>query len=106
VATVLHDADLRRRWEVEVGEMRDRINGNRARFVAGLRAAGVSVDAEPLLRQRGMFSLLDMTVGQVARLREERAIYVVGAGRVNVAGLTEANLAPVCAAIAEVMRSD
>jgi aspartate/tyrosine/aromatic aminotransferase len=83
--------------------MRDRINGNRQRFVEGLRAAGVPFDPTPLLRQRGMFSLLDMTTDQVARLREESAIYLVGAGRVNVAGLTGANLQPVCAAIAAVM---
>jgi aspartate/tyrosine/aromatic aminotransferase len=104
VATVLLDAGLRARWEGEVAGMRDRINGNRRRFVEGLRTAGVPFDPEPLLRQRGMFSLLDMTADQVGRLREERAIYLVGAGRVNVAGLTDANLEPVCAAIAAEMR--
>ncbi|HVQ23190.1 MAG TPA: amino acid aminotransferase [Candidatus Saccharimonadia bacterium] len=104
VATVLLDAGLRARWEGEVAGMRDRINGNRRRFVEGLRTAGVSFDPEPLLRQRGMFSLLDMTADQVGRLREERAIYLVGAGRVNVAGITDTNLEPVCAAIAAEMR--
>jgi aspartate/tyrosine/aromatic aminotransferase len=44
-----------------------------------------------------------MTTDQVTRLREESAIYLVGAGRVNVAGLTAANLRPVCAAIAAVI---
>ncbi|HEY8198816.1 MAG TPA: amino acid aminotransferase, partial [Candidatus Limnocylindrales bacterium] len=104
VATVLLDAGLRARWEGEVAGMRDRINGNRRRFVEGLQAADAPFDPEPLLRQRGMFSLLDMTTDQVGRLREERAIYLVGAGRVNVAGLTNANLEPVCAAIAAEMR--
>jgi len=106
VATILLDPDLRARWEIEVAAMRDRINGNRRRFVDELRAAGVSFDPSPLLRQRGMFSLLDMTVEQVGRLRETSAIYLVGAGRVNVAGLTSANLEPVCAAIAEVLRDE
>ena len=103
VATVLLDSGLRARWETEVAGMRDRINGNRQRFVEGLRAAGVPFDPTPLLRQRGMFSLLDMDTAQVARLREESAIYLVGAGRVNVAGLTSANIEPVCSAIAGVM---
>ena len=85
--------------------MRGRINGNRQRFVDGLEAAGVPFDPTPLLRQRGMFSLLDMTTEQVRRLREDSAIYLVGAGRVNVAGLTPTNLQPVCTAIADVMRA-
>jgi aspartate/tyrosine/aromatic aminotransferase len=104
VATILLDPALRGRWEAEVAGMRDRINGNRERFVDGLRAADAPFDPTPLLRQRGMFSLLDMTVAQVFRLRDEAAIYLVGAGRVNVAGLTTSNLEPVCAAIAAVMR--
>jgi aspartate/tyrosine/aromatic aminotransferase len=105
VATILLDPGLRARWEAEVAGMRDRINGNRQHFVEALRAAGVPFDPTPLLRQRGMFSLLDMTTEQVTRLREESAIYLVGAGRVNVAGLTSTNLQPVCTAIAEIMRA-
>jgi aspartate/tyrosine/aromatic aminotransferase len=100
VATVLADAALRARWVEEVAGMRERINGNRARFVAGLHAAGASGDHEGLLRQRGMFSLLPLGEERVARLRDEHAIYVVGSGRINVAGLTEENTAPVCEAIA------
>jgi aspartate aminotransferase len=106
VATVLSDAGLRARWMDEVTWMRDRINGNRARFVAGLREAGAPGDHEGLLRQRGMFSLLPLGVERVVRLRDEFAIYAVGGGRVNVAGLTEANLAPVCEALAAVLSTE
>jgi aspartate/tyrosine/aromatic aminotransferase len=102
VATVLADAELREGWVGEVGTMRDRINGNRAKFVAGLAAAGAAGNHERLLRQRGMFSLLPLGKERVARLREDFGIYLVGAGRVNVAGLTEQNLEPVCEAIATV----
>ncbi|MCU0483445.1 MAG: aminotransferase class I/II-fold pyridoxal phosphate-dependent enzyme, partial [Chloroflexi bacterium] len=109
VATVLGDSDLRARWVDEVAVMRDRINGNRDRFVAQLAADGVTggpgarLDAEALGRQRGMFSLLGLSAEQVARLRDEHAVYVVGGGRINVAGLTAANLGPACAAIAAVL---
>jgi aspartate/tyrosine/aromatic aminotransferase len=103
VATILDDDELRARWMDEVTGMRDRINGNRARFVAGLRAAGVPGDHEALQRQRGMFSLLPLGVERVTRLREEFAIYAVGSGRINVAGMTEANLATVCRALAVVL---
>ncbi len=102
VATVLADEALRARWMDEVGVMRDRINGNRARFVAGLKAAGAPGNHEALMRQRGMFSLLPLGDERVAKLRDDFGIYVVGKGRVNVAGLTEANLEPVCRAIAAV----
>lgn len=102
VATILADAALTARWMDEVTAMRDRINGNRRRFVAGLAAAGAP-DLSRLLRQRGMFSLLGLSAEQVKRLKEEFGIYVVGGGRVNVAGITDANLEPACRAIAAVM---
>ena len=102
VATVLGDDELRARWVDEVKTMRARINGNRRKFVAGLSQAGARGDYEGLMRQRGMFSLLDLSEEQVTRLRDEFAVYVVGKGRVNVAGLTEANLEPVCRALAAV----
>jgi aspartate/tyrosine/aromatic aminotransferase len=105
VATILADDALRARWQAEVGMMRDRINGNRRRFVAGLQAAGAPGEHEGLLRQRGMFSLLPLGQARVARLRDEFAIYAVGSGRINVAGLTRANLDPVCRALAVVLAS-
>jgi aspartate aminotransferase len=103
VAAVLADADLRTLWLEELRTMRERINGNRARFARGLAEAGVPGDHARLLRQRGMFSLLLLSEDKVARLRDEHAIYVVGRGRINVAGLTEANLGPVCRALAQVV---
>jgi aspartate/tyrosine/aromatic aminotransferase len=102
VAAILADDGLRTRWVDEVTLMRDRINGNRRAFVSGLQAAGARGDHASLMRQRGMFSLLPLGVERVARLRDEYAIYVVGTGRVNVAGLTAANIGPVCEALATV----
>jgi aspartate/tyrosine/aromatic aminotransferase len=102
VAAILADDGLRTRWVDEVTLMRDRINGNRRAFVSGLQAAGARGDHASLMRQRGMFSLLPLGVERVARLRDEYAIYVVGTGRVNVAGLTDANVGPVCEALATV----
>lgn len=102
VATVLSDDDLRAQWMQEVGTMRDRINGNRRAFVRGLQEAGAPGNHESLMRQRGMFSLLPLGEDRVSLLREEFAIYLVGSGRVNVAGLTSENLEHVCQAIATV----
>jgi aspartate aminotransferase len=102
VATILSDPELRARWVDEVGVMRGRINANRRAFVRGLQEAGAVGDHEALMRQRGMFSLLPLGEDRVSRLREEFALYVVGSGRVNVAGLTAENVGPVCRAIAAV----
>ena len=102
VATILADPTLRARWMDEVTAMRTRIHGNRQLFVDGLRAAGAP-DFSRLLDQKGMFSLLGLSADQVRRLKEEHAVYVVGGGRVNVAGITQRNLGPACRAIAAVL---
>ena len=103
VVTILGDADLRARWDEELSTMRERINGNRQRFAEALAEVGLASRREGILRQRGMFSLLGLSDEQVARLRDEFAIYVVGGGRVNVAGLTSSTIGPVCRALAEVV---
>ena len=103
VETILTDAALRARWEVDLAEMRNRILGNRAALVDALVAADVPGQWEPLRHQRGMFALLGLSSDQVARLRDEFAVYVVGRGRINVAGLTTANLAHVVAAVKAVI---
>jgi aspartate/tyrosine/aromatic aminotransferase len=50
-----------------------------------------------------MFALLGLTVDQVARLRDEHAVYVVGKGRINVAGFTSATFGPFADALAAVV---
>jgi aspartate/tyrosine/aromatic aminotransferase len=40
----------------------------------------------------------------VEALKEKYAIYIVGSGRINVAGISEQNVGPLCAAIADVTR--
>jgi aspartate/tyrosine/aromatic aminotransferase len=105
VRTILGDADLRTRWEVELAGMRDRIRANRAALVAALTARSIPGDWSSIAAQRGMFALLGLTTQQVARLREEFAVYVVGHGRINVAGFTPTNLDPFADALAVVVGS-
>ena len=103
VTTILGDPDLRARWEMELAGMRARIKDNRARLVEALTSRGIPGDWEPIAAQRGMFALLGLTVEQVARLREEHAVYVVGKGRINVAGFTSATFGPFADALAAVV---
>jgi len=92
VETILSDPALRAQWEQDLAGMRNRILGNRAALVEAFGAAGIPGNWEPIRHQRGMFALLGLSTEQVARLREEFGVYVVGKGRINVAGLTAANL--------------
>jgi aspartate aminotransferase len=52
-----------------------------------------------------MFSFSGLNPMQVDELRKEHAVYIVGSGRINVAGMTEANMEPLCTAIAGVLAS-
>ena len=61
VTTVLGDAELRKKWEKEVAEMRGRINGMRELLVKTLKAKGVPGDYSFITRQRGMFSFSGLT---------------------------------------------
>jgi aspartate/tyrosine/aromatic aminotransferase len=103
VMTVLQDPELRAKWEIEVADIRDRINGMRHLFVDTLKAKGVSRDFSSIIQQRGMFSFSGLTKEQVEVLREKHAIYIVGSGRINVAGMTEANMDRLCEAVASVL---
>lgn len=103
VTEVLNDSRLRVQWEREVAEMRNRINRMRALFVDTLERNGVRRDFSFIARQRGMFSFSGLNSRQVDALREEYAIYMVGSGRINVAGITEANVDYLCESIATVL---
>ncbi len=103
VATVLTDPELRTLWEGEVQEMRDRINTMRHLFVETLHEKGVTQDFSFIAHQRGMFSFSGLTPDQVKALRERYSIYIVGSGRISVAGMTEGNMDYLCSAIADVL---
>jgi aspartate/tyrosine/aromatic aminotransferase len=103
VATILGDPELRARWELELAAMRARIKANRAALVDAITARGIPGDWAPIATQRGMFALLGLSLEQVARLREEHAVYVVGRGRINVAGFTAATVGPFADALGAVV---
>ncbi len=103
VATILGDGALCTEWEEELATVRGRIQQMRRLFVETLKAKGVERDFSFLTRQHGMFSLSGLSREQVTRLRDEKSIYLVGSGRINVAGMTSANMDRLCDAVAEVL---
>ena len=103
VATILTDKQLRARWTEEVAGIRNRINEMRHLFVKTLKAKGVEQDFSSIIEQRGMFSFSGLTKDQVEQLRDKYSIYIVGSGRINVAGMTPDNMDRLCEAIKSVL---
>ncbi len=103
VTTVLGDEALTAQWHGELAEMRERINGMRSLFVQTLASKGANRDFSFITSQRGMFSYSGLNKEQVGKLREGYGIYIVGSGRINVAGMTEANMDHLCSAIVDVL---
>lgn len=103
VALVLSDAALRKKWETELTEMRERIQRMRTLFVEKLNSLGVKRDFSFIKQQKGMFSYSGLQLDAVRRLRSEFGIYVVDSGRICVAAMNEKNIGPICEAIAKVL---
>ena len=97
---VLEDAELTRLWLGELDIMRERMRQVRARLGAAGRVGGV--DLTPIGRQHGLFSIIPFTPEQVQAMRDKHGIYFAGSGRINIAGLTSANIDQFLAAVADV----
>lgn len=99
---VLADQDLKQAWQQEVGAMRERIKTMRQQLHDQLSFRLPEKDFSFFIKQRGMFSYTGLSPEQVARLREQSAIYVLQTGRLCVAGLNGSNIDRVCDALADV----
>ena len=103
VTTILNNPAMKAEWLDELTDMRERVNGLRAALANALRRETGSDRFGYLAAQRGMFSLLGGTDAQIARLRDEFGLYLVGGGRMNIAGLTEDTVDRVAAGLARVL---
>lgn len=101
---ILNSPELSDMWQKELAGMRNRIRDMRKSLVAGLAAQGVDGDFSFIERQRGMFSFSGWSDDVVSQLRKTKSIYIVGGGRINLAGLTTSNIDNVCAAVADAMK--
>ena len=103
VTTVLNDPELTALWHDEVAQMRQRIHQMRLLFVKTLKAYGATGDFSFISQQNGMFSFSGLSKAQVEILKDQHAVYIVGSGRISVAGMTTQNMDPLCKAIAAVL---
>ena len=104
VDTILGSDELTAEWHQELADMRNRINGLRSTIVEALHSRGVVQDFSFIEKQHGMFSFLSITPEQIERLQKEYSIYIVGSSRVNVAGVSQANLNYFADAVATVIK--
>ena len=107
-AEILESPELTELWRQELDGMRERIHHLRRQFADGLsrRDARLHPDGnEFLVEQNGMFSFSGLGPDSVQWLRQEHGIYIVGSGRINVAGIRETAIDALCDAVAEALRA-
>ena len=95
IAHILQNPSLKQLWEEELGQMRERLAAMRRELLRGLQR-------KPSEQQRGLFYMSGLSNEMVKRLREEKAVYLLDNGRLNLAGLNPANLPFVTQALLEV----
>ena len=90
-------------WEKELNSMRNGMLVLRKLLSDSLRRSTNSTRFDFIERHRGMFSLMGLSVDQVARLRTEFGIYMVGDSRINIAGLNKDQIDYFSSSIASVI---
>ncbi|MGK0408789.1 MAG: aspartate aminotransferase [Shewanella psychromarinicola] len=103
VETILGTPALKQQWLAELKVMRDRINGNRTMLVEQLAAHGVDRDFSFIASQKGMFSFLGVNSEQVAILKQQYSVYMVGSSRISIAGISQTNVDYLAKSIAAVL---
>ena len=100
---ILSDQGLYDEWKAELESVRNRMNRLRVQLADGLNEVQNKVDFSFVADSKGMFCYLGISKEAVLALRSEYAIYLLESTRINVAGLSEANLPTIIDRVAEVI---
>jgi len=92
VSAVLGDTALTTKWHAELAEMRERLRDMRVLLNDALQDKAPDHDFSHLVRATGMFCFLGISAGQIEALKKDYGIYVVDSSRINIAGITPANV--------------
>lgn len=103
VVEVLENQALTQIWRSELEIMRKRVIAMRTQLHAALETKVGSGSVDYLVKQSGMFSFTGLSTRQIDALRNEFGVYLVGTGRICIAGLTDNNVSYVADAMAHVM---
>lgn len=98
VAHILTDPSLRSQWQSELLVMSERIRQMRSLLARQLHGR-TARSYDFIATQRGMFTSLGLNPDQVEQLRVRHSVHISSSGRINVAGLTRANVAHVADAL-------
>ncbi|MEH6808728.1 MAG: amino acid aminotransferase [Hyphomonas oceanitis] len=101
VATILGNPELRAEWEAELTEMRERMIGLRESLSDELVARTGSNRFAALASQNGMFSQVPVTPEATVEMRERHGLYLPSSGRMNIAGLRQADIPRIAEILAE-----
>ena len=103
VRTILSDTKLKTLWLSELDEMRNRVKKIRNDLSLELRNQTNSSRFDFLAEQSGMFSIIGLSKDEILRLKDEKAIYIVDDGRINIAGLRSQDIASFAIAVREII---
>ena len=92
VARLLGDPALRAAWESELAAMVSRMKALRVLLAGRLAARRPDRDFSWVTRHRGMFSLTGLDSAAIGELRSTHHVYVPPDGRINIAGVSDANV--------------
>lgn len=92
VSIILNNKELRNSWVSELAVMRERLRDMRVLLAESLREQAPDHDFSHLLRATGMFCFLGISADQIARLKKDFGVYMVDSSRINIAGVTAANV--------------
>ena len=103
VAELLSDESLKNEWQDELESVRNRMNRVRVDLAEGLNSAQTQLDFGFVAQSKGMFCFLGISRDQVLKLRSKYGLYLLESTRINVAGLSQANLEIVVDQVASVL---
>jgi aspartate/tyrosine/aromatic aminotransferase len=103
VATVLGNPRMKADWEAQCKAMADRLNSVRKALFDALIRLNVKGTWNHVITQRGMFSYTGIPADVVARLKSDYHIYMLGNGRISLAGLNMSNVERFAEALLTIM---
>ena len=105
VTKILTSPDLYKEWQDQLTSMRGRLQEIHRAFMAKLLIHHDLKDFFDVRGQKGLFFMSHLTPEQVKRMREEKAIYMLSSGRINLSGLNPYNIEYVADSLAATIKT-
>lgn len=103
VTEILGDPELFQMWERDIANIRQRIRITRERIIDRLKSHGVTHDLSHMLREKGLFTTLDLSLESIEELQDKYSIYIAKTRRINVTSMTDEQMDRFCEVLAKYM---